>query len=150
MTAHSRKVSGFTLVEVMLVLVIVGVLATVLMTTVGGQTDKSKIMLTQTGLKRIASKLDEYNVAIGHYPTEAEGGLKALVTLPSFENDKLKDKWAGPYIDSLQINDAWDNAFNYEPAEAGGSGKKYKLWSNGPDGQSSTDDDIKNWDENES
>ena len=147
--AQRRRRSGFTLVEVLLVLVIVGVLATVLMTTIGGQQDKAEINLTKTNIKRLADKVNTYRLNVGHYPSEGEGGLQALITKPNYDNEQTGEKWAGPYIDKSQTVDPWGNTINYEVAEAGAS-VKFKLWSNGPDGQSNTADDIKNWDDESS
>lgn len=147
MAAANRKTVGFTLVEVLLVLVIVGVLATVLMTTIGGQQDKAEIDLTEINIKTLADKMNIYKMNVGHYPTESEGGLKALVSKPSFENEKMAEKWAGPYVDEAKLTDPWGNAINYEAVDASSdnSGVRFKLWSYGPDGQSNTADDIKNW-----
>lgn len=144
------RTAGFTLIEVLLVIVIIGMLATVLIVTVGGRTDGAKIDTTKLSLQKIQNRVEEINLHVGRYPTEADGGLDALVTKPS--DEKLAEKWRGPYAQAAELNDAWGNKFNYEPLEAGttaGGGVKFKIWSNGPDGQSNTEDDIKNWSETE-
>ncbi len=148
-TARRSVRAGFTLIEVLLVIVIIGMLATVLIVTVGGSSDGARIDTTKLSLQKIESKIELYNLHLGRYPSEADGGLKALMTAPAAD-EKLKDKWRGPYVQESELNDAWNNAFNYEAVESGTAltgGKKFKLWSNGPDGQSNTEDDIKNWTE---
>lgn len=140
--------AGFTLIEVLLVIVIIGMLATVLIVTVGGSGDGARIDTTKLSLQKIESKIELYNLHTGRFPTEADGGIKALMVKPS--DEKVAEKWRGPYVQDAELKDAWNNEFQYEPVEAGTAltgGKKFKLWSNGPDGQSSTEDDIKNWTE---
>jgi len=144
----TRRAAGFTLIEVLLVIVIIGMLATVLIVTIGGRADGAKIDTTKLSLQKIEGRIDEYMLHIGRYPTEADGGLNALKDQPA--DEKVKEKWRGPYVRDAELQDAWNNPFNYEPVEAGtvlGGGAKFKVWSNGPDGQSNTDDDIKNWTE---
>ncbi len=140
--------AGFTLIEVLLVIVIIGMLATVLIVTVGGSGDGARIDTTKLSLQKIESKVELYNLHTGRFPSEADGGLKALMVKPS--DEKVAEKWRGPYVQEAEIKDAWNTEFNYELVEAGAAltgGKKFKLWSNGPDGQSSTEDDIRNWEE---
>ncbi len=143
----SRRAPGFTLIEVLLVIVIIGMLATVLIVTVGGSADGAKIDTTTLTIQKIEGRIETYALHVGHYPTEADGGLNALVVKPSDEN--AAKKWRGEYAQENELNDAWGTRLNYEPLEAGTvvGGKKFKIWSNGPDGQSNTADDIKNWKE---
>jgi general secretion pathway protein G len=147
-TQRNRRPAGFTLIEVLLVIVIIGMLATVLIVTVGGSSDGARIDTTKLSIQKIEGRVETYNLHTGRFPTEADGGLNALMTKPS--DEKLAEKWRGPYAQETELQDAWGNKFNYEPLEAGtavGGGKKFKIWSNGPDLQSNTADDIKNWTE---
>ena len=85
---------------------------------------------------------------MGRYPSEADGGLKALYVQPQFEDEDQAKKWREPFVKQKELNDAWSNVLNYEVVEVGvqgPSGVKFKLWSNGPDLQSNTEDDIRNW-----
>ena len=146
--SRSAARAGFTLIEVLLVIVIIGMLATVLIVTVGGSGDGARIDTTKLSLQKIESKIELYNLHTGRFPNEADGGIAALMTKPS--DEKIAEKWRGPYVQTAELKDAWNNDFNYEAVEAGTTltgGKKFKLWSNGPDGQSSTEDDIRNWEE---
>jgi general secretion pathway protein G len=86
---------------------------------------------------------------MGHYPTEQEGGLDALVKKPNFDNEKMGEKWQGPYVKpGTKLDDPWGFAIKYELAEKTGDDETkgalpYKLYSVGPDGQPDTDDDVK-------
>jgi general secretion pathway protein G len=138
--APVRYATGFTLIEVLLVILIIGMLAGVLVVTIGGTQDGARIDTTKLTIQKLENKVQTYYMHVGHYPTEAEGGLDALQNKPNFEDSKAGEKWRGPYVKAQELNDAWGNKVNYEPGEGG----KFKIWSNGPDQQSSTEDDISN------
>ena len=140
---------GFTLIEIMLVLAILVGLSTLAVYTLGGRQDKANIDMTKIRIKKVISYLTEYKLALQHYPTEDEGGLQALVTAPKFDDEKLTQKWGGPYAGKAELKDAWDNDLKYEIAEDDAGKKIPHLTSNGADGQEGTDDDIKSWSEDE-
>lgn len=136
-----RDRRGFTLIEVLLVIVILGMLATVLVVTIGGTQDKAKIDLTQAQVHTLAGKIEQYHLDLGQYPE----ALKGLVERPA--DEEQAEKWAGPYVQSSQLKDQWGAEYQYEVSQQGDTlpgGAKFKLWSNGPDGQSNTEDDITN------
>lgn len=148
---HDRRAraSGFTLIEILLVIVIILLLAGALVVFVlpqqkGAEKNTTKLMLSQ-----VASALDTYRLNLGHYPTEQEGGLDALLKKPTFENEKLAEKWQGPYLKpGTTLDDPWNNKIRYELIDTTVAGEQkgslpYKLYSIGPDGQPDTDDDIK-------
>ncbi len=139
---------GFTLIEVLLVMVILAMLASVAIVMFSGTEEGAKIDTTELKLKAIEKALGLYNSHIKHYPTEEDGGLEALRKKPSDED--IAKKWRGPYLTEAP-KDAWDKPFHYEPVDSESSessgGKPYKLWSEGPDKQSETDDDIRSWSE---
>lgn len=137
---------AFTLIEVLLVIVIIGMLATVLVVTIGGQQEGAAVDTTKVLVQKVAGGVLQYQMAVGRFPTEADGGLKALINKPA--DEEIAEKWRGPYVTSSDLKDAWGNDLNYEPMEAGETigGVKFKVWSNGIDQQSSTEDDIGNWD----
>lgn len=143
--------TGLTLIEVLLVLLILGMLATVAIVAFSGTREGAKIDATKVLLGEIETALGVFNSHVHRYPT-ADEGLAALRTKPTFEDETDAEKWRGPYI-KRDAKDVWGQAINYEPVEAGGGeatqGLTYKLWSNGPDRQSGSDDDIKNWSEEE-
>jgi len=151
---RNKTTRGFTLVEVLLVVAIIGVIATVVVVNIGGVFDKSNISNAENLVSVIGQKLELYKIAIKHYPTEEEGGLDALLTKPTFEDESMGNKWAGPYISRKQLKDPWGNAFEYElqEQEDGDTTRQVvHIWSYGPNGtdDSGDGDDIKNWDDEE-
>ncbi len=140
--------AGFTLIEILLVLVILLLLAGALIVFVLPQQEGAEKNTTKLLLNQVANALDTYRLNIGHYPTEEEGGLDALLKKPTFENERMGEKWQGPYVKpGTKLEDAWGNKLVYEVVDRTLDDKKiglpYKLSSIGPDGQPDTDDDIK-------
>ena len=145
-----RSSQGFTLIEILLVIVIILLLAGALVIFVIPQQKGAEKNTTALLLKNVAAALDTYRLNLGHYPTEQEGGLDALLKKPSFEKESMGDKWTGPYLKPGTIlDDPWGNKLRYELADtsapdADKSGAlPYKLFSVGPDGQPDTADDVK-------
>jgi general secretion pathway protein G len=106
--------------------------------------------LTATQIAMLGGMLDLYNRDIGHYPTEAEDGLRALLIKPDFPDPATSAKWRGPYIVKDLLTDRWGHGMRYLSAEPGTPDADwfpYKLWSIGPDGIDGTDDDVRNWSE---
>jgi general secretion pathway protein G len=99
--------------------------------------------------------LDTYRLNVGRYPSEDEGGLGALLVRPQYENERLTEKWQGPYLKrGAKLEDPWGNPLHYEVvdrslAEDPGA-PAYRLYSVGPDGQPDTEDDIRLFEEEES
>ena len=139
--------AGFTLIEILLVIVILLMLATALVVFVLPQQEGAEKNTTRLKLNQISSALDMYRLNIGHYPTEDEGGLQALLVKPQYENERTGEKWQGPYLKpGTKLEDAWGNPIHYEVVdrtlEENKTALPYKLYSLGPDGQPDTDDDI--------
>jgi general secretion pathway protein G len=148
--ARSRnRAGGFTLIEILLVIVIILLLAGALVVFVLPQQEGAEKNTTKLLLNQVSSALDTYRLNIGHYPNEQEGGLEALLKKPSFENERLGEKWQGPYLKpGTRLDDPWGHKIRYELADRSADGEKkgalpYKLSSVGPDGQPDTADDIK-------
>ena len=139
---------GFTLIEILLVIVIILLLAGALVVFVLPQQEGAEKNTTKLLLNQVSSALDTYRLNIGHYPTEQEGGLDALLKKPTFENERLGEKWQGPYLKpGTELDDPWGHKIRYEVVDRSVDGNKtglpYKLYSVGPDGQADTDDDIR-------
>ena len=145
-----RSSQGFTLIEILLVIVIILLLAGALVVFVLPQQEGAEKNTTRLMLSQVAGALDTYRLNLGKYPTEQEGGLDALTKKPQFENERLGEKWQGPYLKpGTRIDDPWGNRLRYEvvdrstaPEGESTMSLPYKLFSVGPDGQPDTDDDI--------
>ena len=136
--SHLRR-AGFTLVEMLLVLVILAVLAAIVIPKFSGRTQQAKVTAAQSQISSIETALDAFEVDNGFYPT-GSGGLAALVDQPA-----NAPSWKGPYLKKGVPLDPWGNAYIYTcPGKNNPS--SYDLMSMGPDGRSGGDDDITNWD----
>jgi len=123
-----RKVSspGFTLLELLVVMVIIGLLAAYVGPQYFSQLGKSEVKATQAQISALQKALDTYRIDVGHYPT-TEQGLAALNTKPQNEV-----KWSGPYMQKAVPPDPWGRPYIYKsPGEHG----DYDLYSLGKDGQ---------------
>ena len=127
--ARMKRASGFTLIEVMVVIVILGVLAALIVPNVMGRSEKAKIDTTQITLKGVAGALDQYKLDNGHFPTMQEGGLDALVNQPA----TAKNWMPGGYVKGGYPKDSWKNDIQY--VIPGADGRAFDLYSFGADGK---------------
>ena len=135
-----RAKSGFTLIELMLVVIIIGVLGAMVLPRLSGRSEQAKAAVAKTDISaNIATALDLYELDNGRYPT-TEQGLGALATKPGDLSDGAN--WNGPYIKKEPI-DPWNKVYQYK-CPAAHEGQDYDLYSLGPDGIES-EDDIGNW-----
>jgi len=127
---------GFTLIEIMLVVAIIGVLAAMVVPKLTGRTKQTKIAVTQADVDvNVPLSLDLYELDMGQFPSD----LDSLM-----ENKTNSDSWHGPYLKKVP-KDAWGQEYIYKsPGERNKYG--YDIYSAGPDGQNGTNDDICNWD----
>ena len=132
-----KQSKGFTLIELMLVVVIIGILAGISITRISPLQNKVKIKTAKGEIGVIRSALSLYNLDVGDFPTTQEG-LDALINNPG------DDDWDGPYLDSNKVpKDPWKNSYKYiQPGEIS---PDYDLRSFGPNGLEGDDDDIGNW-----
>lgn len=120
--------AGFTLIEIMVVIVILAILAGLVVPKVVGQSDKARVKTTETALATVSNALDMYKVDNSRYPTTAQG-LDALTTPPA----DAKNYPEGGYIKGGYPTDGWENEMQY--VAPGSEGRPYDLFSLGADGQ---------------
>jgi len=121
-----RSESGFTLIELMVVILIIGLLATIVVQNLGGAVDKSKRIKAEADISAFKTALDRYYLDNGSYPT-TDQGLQALVTSPSTGKVPV-DYPDGGYIEKIP-SDPWNNPYVYQS-----DGNSYVLKSYGADG----------------
>lgn len=130
---------GFTLLELLVVMVIIGLLVSYVGPKYFAQVGKSEVKVAHAQIDALEKALDQYRLDTGHYPGTAQG-LSALMTKPSNE-----PKWDGPYLKKALPPDPWGNPYQYKsPGDHG----ELDLFSFGRDGQlggSGEDADITNW-----
>ncbi len=132
---------GFTLIELMLVIIIIGVLATVVIPRFVGRSEEARKVAAETAVDNFGLALDLFELDNGTYPT-TEQGLEALLTKPQ-TIPELKS-WRGPYIKKPKFEDPWKNSYMYKcPGEHNPS--SYDLFSFGPNAQEGGGDDITSW-----
>lgn len=137
-----RRRSGFTLIEIMVVVVIIGILAATIIPQFIGVKHDAKVSAAKGHIAQLESALERFNVQMDRYPTTEEG-LNALVEAPAGDENK---KWRGPYVTQLR-NDPWGNPYQYVFPGAHNT-SRYDLWSRGADsadGGEGEAADITNW-----
>ena len=132
---------GFTLLELLVVMVILGLLASFVAPRYFDQVGKSEVKATRAQLDAFEKALGAYRLDVGHYPSTGQG-LKALNERPSEE-----PKWGGPYLSKAVPPDPWGRPFVFR--SPGDIGHDFELMSLGKDGQpggTGLDADISVWD----
>lgn len=133
------KSKGFTLLELLVVIVIIGLLAGYVAPRYFSQVGKSEVKVTQAQIDALSKALDQYRLDTGHYP-DMEQGLQALNLRPGSEL-----KWGGPYLSKTVPLDPWGHAYVYlVPGQHG----DFDLYSYGKDGQAGGEgenQDIVSW-----
>ena len=129
---------GFTLIEVMVVVVILGILAALIVPNVMGRGEKAKVDTSKITLANVASALDQYKLDNNKYPNTQEG-LDALVNQPS----SAKNWMAGGYLKGGYPKDSWENDLQYViPGREGRSFDLYSFGADGKEGGEGNDADI--------
>jgi general secretion pathway protein G len=135
-----RRRGGFTLVELLLVLVILATLAAVVIPMFAGRTEQARVTAAQTQIDSFKTAINTFEVDNGFYP-QGNDGLQYLIEEPDNSSN-----WRGPYLQQeTEIPlDPWKNAYIYEyPGKH--NARSYDLFSLGPDLRAGTEDDITNW-----
>jgi general secretion pathway protein G len=134
-----KKQKGFTLLEIMIVVIILGMLATLVIQSVGDRPDQARAVKVKNDIVALEGAIKMYRMDTYRLPS-SEQGLKALSQLPDGVNN-----WSGPYIDRLP-KDPWGNEYRYR--SPGTNGAKFDIYSYGADGVEGGTDinaDIGSW-----
>jgi general secretion pathway protein G len=139
MKLSSPRNAGFTLLEMLVVLVIIGLLVGYVAPRYFAQVGKSETKVARAQIKALEDALEQYRIDVGHFPDSAQG-LSALFLQPAGEA-----RWQGPYMKKAVPNDPWGAAYQYkQPGEHG----EFDIFSLGKDGQpggTAEAADIGNW-----
>ena len=136
---QNRNTGAFTLIELLLVLVILGILAAIVVPKFAGRTEQARIVAAQSQLASFATALDAFEVDNGYYPRGSKG-LEELFVQPA-----NAPNWHGPYLKTVPKG-PWTRPYIYQyPGKK--NANSYDLMSMGADGRSGGDDDITNWDQ---
>lgn len=132
---------GFTLIEIIIVIVIIGLIVAAAGNRIFGQGDKAKAGLAKSRIAEISAQLDLYKLETGRYPNSAEG-LKALLQAPSGAAN-----WNGPYVKNADaVKDPWTNEMVYR--SPGSDNRPFEIISLGADGKEGgegVNKDITSW-----
>jgi general secretion pathway protein G len=136
----TNKINGFTLIEVMVVVVILGILAAIVVPKIMSRPEQARIIKAKQDVLAIQSALDLYKLDNGFYPS-TEQGLQALITKPT--NDPVPSSWKSDgYLQQLPI-DPWGQSYQYLNED-----EKCRIFSYGPKGKEGNSA-IGNWNPDE-
>jgi general secretion pathway protein G len=134
-----RRARAFTLLELLVVMVIIGLLAGFVAPRYFAQVGRSQVKVARAQIDALDKALDQFRLDVGRYPTSEEG-LQALVSQPTSEPN-----WAGPYLKKGVPADPWGRPYVYQQP---GSHSDFDLFSYGKDGRpggTGEDADVVNW-----
>ena len=135
-----RHPSGFTLIEIMVVIIIIGILASIVGPRMFGNVEKAKLNAASAQIEMLGTALDSFRLDVGRYPTTAEG-LEALVTQVSGIDD-----WNGPYLKKMEIpRDPWKQPYHYESPGNFGDYDLYTYGKDNAEGGEGEDRDVASW-----
>ena len=138
-TRRPARQAGFTLLELLVVLVILGLLAGYVAPRYFSQVGKTEVTTAQAQIGALEKALDQYRIDTGRYPS-TEQGLAALNAKPSDEA-----RWGGPYLKKAVPNDPWGNPYQYRMPGERGEVDVFSLGRDGRPGGTDADADIGNW-----
>jgi len=138
-----RKQSGFTLIEIMVVVAIIAILGATVVPLIMDRPNEARVVRAQTDIKSLGAALDLYRLDNFNYPS-TEQGLQALIEEPS--GDPEPGNWNGPYVKKLN-KDPWNRDYVYQSPGEGGDFDIISLGTDGAEGGEGFDADITNWDQ---
>lgn len=125
-----RSIAGFTLLEMLVVLVIIGLIASLVGPRLFSRVDSSKVQVAETQSRMLRGAVETFRLEVGRLPTAAEG-LGVLVKAPDDEAGRAR--WRGPYLDEGVPADPWGHPYQY--SIPGRDGLPFALYSFGADGK---------------
>ena len=139
-----RRSGGFTLIEIMIVMVIIAMLAALVGPRLVGALSGSKVKATKIQIESLSNSVETFHLDVGRYPTQQEG---MGVLLQNSQTTPIEN-WRGPYLRKNKVpNDEWGRPFTYEiPSKHGMGFDIYSLGADGTAGGTGDDADIGNWD----
>lgn len=145
LSSYGKREKGFTLIEIMVVVIILGLLAGLVLPRILGQEDKARVETAKVQIRSLESALDAYKLDNGFYPT-TDQGLDALIKKP--ESGRIPTRWReGGYLKPARIpKDPWGKDFVY--LSPGNEGREYDIISYGADGEPGGEGynaDIESW-----
>lgn len=138
-TPTASRQSGFTLLELLVVLVILGLLAGYVAPKYFAQIGKSEVKTAKAQIDALEKALDQYRIDTSHYPS-TEQGLAALNTKPADEA-----RWDGPYLKKAVPNDPWGKPYQYRMPGEHGEIDLFSFGRDGTPGGTGNDADLNNW-----
>jgi general secretion pathway protein G len=132
---NAKPKAAFSLVEIMVVVIIIGILAATIIPQFVGSSKDAKVAAAKASISELESAVERFYVQMDRYPT-ADEGLKVLVDPPTNDEEK---KWRGPYVKQLR-EDPWGHAYLYA-CPGSHHAASFDIWSGGGDGK----DEIGNW-----
>ena len=140
-----KNQKGFTLIEIMVVVIILGLLAGLVLPKILGREEEARVGTAKTQIRSLESALDGFKLDNGFYPA-TDQGLEALIKKP--ETGRIPDKWReGGYLKPARIpKDPWGHDYHY--FSPGNDGREYEIISYGPDGEQGGEGkntDIESW-----
>ncbi|MFZ5661307.1 MAG: type II secretion system major pseudopilin GspG [Pseudomonadota bacterium] len=127
---HRRRSAGFTLLEMLVVLVIIGLIASLVGPRLFSRVDSSKVQVAETQVRMLRGAIETFRLEVGRLPTPEEG-LAVLTQAPA--DERTRGRWRGPYLDEAVPADPWGNPYQY--SIPGRDGMPFALYSLGADGK---------------
>ncbi|MBC8413028.1 MAG: type II secretion system major pseudopilin GspG [Nitrospira sp.] len=135
-----RGRAGFTMIEIMVVMIILGLLAALVAPKMFGKLGKAKTNAAYSQIESLGTALDLFRLDVGRYPTTSEG-LEALITQPSGA-----EEWNGPYLKKVEIpKDPWEKEYHYESPGTHGDYDLYTFGADNADGGEGENKDVVSW-----
>jgi general secretion pathway protein G len=144
MTLNLRRQTGFTLIEIIVVVVIIGILATLIAPQILGRVDEARVTAAKQDIRTLGTALDFYRMDNFKYPT-TDQGLRALVEKP--DDPSVRNWRPDGYLKARTVpKDPWGNEYRYlSPGTRGGPYDLYSFGGDGEQGGEGSDADIGSW-----